>query len=859
VPEGPPSLALLTEAQREIVTETLNELASRGFDPRSIKPIERDLTRQFADAIKTDEDVDRMASELELWVQWHGKEAYWLTSFFQKAAMMFVDLRWRVTADLSYSDAQANFNQDLALSSLEVAYNNLLTLKLIRHDDSISKLETRIMERLSLYHAFYSRWCRPFDPSACNPVRENLYSCKTYSDLVLAFPTLRFMPHVESGGSWAPFGADRIVLPIETFFGLNALVKDCDESGDVYHSVVLRRFLGQFYQDSGNFDEALKEFGIAWALATKENLDTEIGHLDRCQADVLLRTGHPMEAAQCLSHAHLHEEKTFPLSAYWEALTERMRGDARKAFAETAVAGKKEEYLKLASTAYKNGRVLFDEEMGAGETLPINVAVRQQMARAFTERSLLLAVQLDDYKGILAEVEENGPREATEIVVEMMAAQKLKADSVEEYRRSREVFHRHLTTVPTKFEDYIKSLPEQYRMRYDYTKERVALTGPITEAIMSDKVAEQVLSLRRPSEAFLMFNVGSGSSVVALLDLETGEVKYKDAPFRTGDLSLIHQQYRKDYLEAQQSTDPDFVMASAIDRMLEAYEGLLGEVLDKLLNSMKCKSLKIFPCLQMHAVPLHALKVGKRRLVDSFDVSYCPTMGLFLKLLRKDQDVASHLNMALDPSVEFFKGLKRKLDESLGEGLAVMQRPTWQDFLKSVSGSRGGDLLFACHGQYTTDNPADSRLFIDGKEGASFSQIFSDLDLRGYRSVVLGACESGLARTEVAAEFVGLPIAFLSAGVRYVVGSLWEVNRLATSILLGRYFELLGSGTLAIPASLNVAQRDLASMSSDSVVKWVEKYYPGRAPNVKRIMKKMGDPPFSHPYYWAGFYVSGDF
>jgi CHAT domain-containing protein len=859
MPEGPPSLALLTDAQRVIVTEILDELTSRGFDKRSITPIERDLTVRMADAIKTDEEVDRMASELELWVQWHGKEAFWLTYFFQKAAMMFVNLRWRVTADLLFSDAQANFNQDLSLSSLEVAYNNLVALKLIRHDDSVSKLETRIRERLRLYHAFYSRWCRPFDPSACNPVRENLYSCKTYSDLVLAFPPLGAMPHIESGGSWAPFGADRIALPIETWYELETLVKNCDKSGDLYHMVVLRRFLGQFYQDSGNSAEALKQFGIAWGLATEEGLDTEIGHLDRCQADILLRTGHPMQAAQCLYQAHLHEEKAFPLSVYWEALTERMWGDARKAFADTAVAGKKEEYLKLASTSYKNGRILFDVDMGILEMLPIDVAVRQQMDRAFTERSLSLAAQLGDYQGILAEIEENGPREATEIVVEMIAAQKLSADSIEEYRRSREVFHRYLTTIPTKFEDYIRSLPEQYRVRHDYTNERIALTGPITEAVMSDKVAEQVLSLRRPSEAFLTFNVGSSRSAVALLDLETGKVNYKEAPFRTSDLSQIHQRYRKDYLEAQKATNPESVMTSAIDHMLEAYQALAGGVLDELLGSIECKSLKIFPCLQMNAVPLHALKVGGRRLIDSFDVSYCPTMGLFLKLQRKDQDASSHLNVAFDPSIEFFKGLERKLKESLGEGLTVMQRPTWQAFLKSISYSPRVDLLFACHGQYATENPSDSRLFIDGKEGASFSQIFSDLDLRGYRSVVIGACESGLARTEVAAEFVGLPIAFLSAGVRYVVGSLWEVNLLATSILLGRYFELLNSGTLTVPASLNVAQRDLASMNSDSVVKWVEKYYPEKAPNVKRVMKKMGDPPFGHPYYWAGFYVSGDF
>lgn len=869
MPTGPPSLGLLTESQRTIVEETLDRLNRLKFDKRAIDPIKKELLVRFADACRTEEDGDRMASELDLWVRWRRKEAYWLTDLFQLAVR---DGGWPITnrhlkikADLLYSDAQVNFNDSLAVSSLEVAYNDLVQLKHF-FGDYAPELEARISGRLRLYYGFYTRWCRPFDPAECNPIVEHLYSCKTFSDLILAFPQLGVIPLPQSGTPWRGFstraGGIVPVVPFEILFELNKIVHSCDSSGDVYHSVVARRFLGQLCQDAGNITDALSAFAIALTTAKEAALDTEIGHLYRCQGEALLRAGYPLQAAKSFGSAYHHEEESFPYATYWEALTLRRLGDVRMARAENVTTDEDREIvLKMALDAYKVGLNRFEGNLSASTLLPIDMGVRQQMFRPFSERALSVDTRLNDKQSILAEIEANGPREASEIVMEILAAQELKAskDSIDEYRKMREVFHRYLTTVPTKFEDYLESLPEQYRMRHDYMRLRISITKPIFHSLMSDEVAEQILSTRMPAAAFLLFNVGWDSSVVALLDCGTGEVKFKDAPFRAKDLSSLHQQYSQDCDRAKAIPVPDAVMTSALDQLLEAYERMLGGVLEELLSPLECSSLMIFPCLQMNAVPFHALKLGSRSLIDAFDVSYCPTMGLFLKLHGGTKEAFSRLSVVFDPAIVSFQGLVKELIESRSGKISVMQSPIWQDFLKSVSGSQTGDLLFACHGQYNAGNPADSRIFIDGNEGASFSQIFSDLDLQGYRSVVLGACESGLVRTEVATEYIGLPIAFLSAGVHHVIGSMWKVNRWATSILLGRYFELLNSETLTVTASLNRAQRELASMGTDQVIEWLNKYCPQYAGDLEPQIRKMGDLPFSHPYYWAGFYVSGDF
>jgi CHAT domain-containing protein len=146
----------------------------------------------------------------------------------------------------------------------------------------------------------------------------------------------------------------------------------------------------------------------------------------------------------------------------------------------------------------------------------------------------------------------------------------------------------------------------------------------------------------------------------------------------------------------------------------------------------------------------------------------------------------------------------------------------------------------------TQDDPVD------------FTQLFSDLDLRNCRSVFMGACESGLGRTLVSAEYAGLPTAFFAAGVRCVLATLWEVNQLAAAIVVAKHYSLLHSGARQVIACLNEAARQTKVMSRDDVIAWVRQFIPEKATVWESEICKLDDPPFNHPYYWAGFFASGD-
>jgi CHAT domain-containing protein len=109
----------------------------------------------------------------------------------------------------------------------------------------------------------------------------------------------------------------------------------------------------------------------------------------------------------------------------------------------------------------------------------------------------------------------------------------------------------------------------------------------------------------------------------------------------------------------------------------------------------------------------------------------------------------------------------------------------------------------------------------------------------------------------VAAEYVGLPLAFLGCGVSYVIGTLWQVNRISSANLVTRHYEYLQEGKMSVPLALNAAQRDIMRLTQDEVIAWIHTWLPEYAQSWEPEIRKRPLQPYAHPYYWAGFYLTG--
>jgi CHAT domain-containing protein/tetratricopeptide (TPR) repeat protein len=111
--------------------------------------------------------------------------------------------------------------------------------------------------------------------------------------------------------------------------------------------------------------------------------------------------------------------------------------------------------------------------------------------------------------------------------------------------------------------------------------------------------------------------------------------------------------------------------------------------------------------------------------------------------------------------------------------------------------------------------------------------------------VTLSGCQTALGTTALGEGYLGFANAFLYAGARSVVVSLWDVDDTATSLLMRRFYEnLTGSydgvrdGRAGGPMSKSHALREAK--------RWLRGY------------ESSGSKPFTHPAYWAAFVLIGD-
>jgi CHAT domain-containing protein len=153
---------------------------------------------------------------------------------------------------------------------------------------------------------------------------------------------------------------------------------------------------------------------------------------------------------------------------------------------------------------------------------------------------------------------------------------------------------------------------------------------------------------------------------------------------------------------------------------------------------------------------------------------------------------------------------------------------------------------FACHGYLDQRSPLNSALALaippvagQGRDNGLlqaweiFEQVRLDADL-----VALSACDTALGKEMGGEGLLGLTRAFLYAGARSVLGTLWGISDRASPLLMERFYHHLQDGR-SRDAALQAAQID---------------FIRGR---VSPRGRAGGD--LSHPFRWAAYQLSGDF
>jgi len=140
---------------------------------------------------------------------------------------------------------------------------------------------------------------------------------------------------------------------------------------------------------------------------------------------------------------------------------------------------------------------------------------------------------------------------------------------------------------------------------------------------------------------------------------------------------------------------------------------------------------------------------------------------------------------------------------------------------------------FATHGVVNENNPGRSGLVLSQEYSNPEDGILSADEISGMKLnaelVVLSACQTGPGKMIRGEGMIGLSRSFMYAGAPAVVVSLWSVSDKSTNLLMTRFYENLIIHKLT--------KADALQQARNYMIK---------------------ETPYSHPFFWAPFVLTGD-
>ncbi|WP_404784081.1 tetratricopeptide repeat protein [Altericista sp. CCNU0014] len=285
----------------------------------------------------------------------------------------------------------------------------------------------------------------------------------------------------------------------------------------------------------------------------------------------------------------------------------------------------------------------------------------------------------------------------------------------------------------------------------------------------------------------------------------------------------------------------------------------------------------LIPHRALHLLPLHAL------FPEKLQVAYLPCAQWLYLQPRALVPIQRLLNIeASDPDID---GASGPSIENLSTATTILlTRCYGQVKSLTLSGAETTQsrlvaaltLMSDClHISGRCQSPQDAAqpvLALSDSEMLTQERL-AELDLNGYAVVCLPNCEARkLDGRGIVREFVPTASGFLAAGAGHVMSTLWVVDELPRTILMVEFHRWLKQSFTPTMA-LAKAQRWLRTATPDDLRKWCQSKSAmlSRRGLDDELLTWLRDSiapthngnatpyPFAHPFYWAGFTVTGQF
>ena len=297
-----------------------------------------------------------------------------------------------------------------------------------------------------------------------------------------------------------------------------------------------------------------------------------------------------------------------------------------------------------------------------------------------------------------------------------------------------------------------------------------------------------------------------------------------------GQLGVEHEKVLKEYLPEILTTLGEKIVAPVADA----------------LRAQNITHITLIPAGLISSLPLHAAQYtqGSKTvcLLDEFDISYAVSARLILRSNMDSLENAEKTQVITgignprpaDPELKFAEAELKEVSALFDEKnrrLLYGEDATKEALKELIPGTTY--LHLACYGFFKPKNSTESHLSLSNKEFLRFWDIqkrWKDLFSK-TRLVVLSACNTAITTAMLTGESVGLPTGFLLAGVPGVLGTLWSVNDLSTTLFMIKFYEFHLKGDKKIeeppmpPArAVCCAQRWLKNVTVRELMEWFKKH-----------------------------------
>jgi CHAT domain-containing protein len=378
----------------------------------------------------------------------------------------------------------------------------------------------------------------------------------------------------------------------------------------------------------------------------------------------------------------------------------------------------------------------------------------------------------------------------------------------------------------------------------------------------ADRIQGELLD---SSTALVEYVIGEEKSFVWLVSKD--KVSYFTLPSRNEINKLV-----ADYVTSLAARPPGPTVKQSIASIKRQGSNLYKILLQPFERELSAfRKLIVVPDNALAYLPFETLvahtgseKTGNSYLVERFAITYAPSASALAAVsaiestavskgfIAFGDPVYSEVDSAKDRSesrLAYYteRGVElrrlpytRRELTSIGALFPAAERETFlgvqanEQRVKSEKLDQYRYVHFAAHGVVDEENPGRSGIIlsldVSGKEDgilqmAEIMRLKLNADL-----VTLSACRTGLGKLVNGEGVLGLTRAFLYAGTRSVLASLWNVNDTATAELMTAFYQNL--------------RRDL---SKDEALR-----------RAKLQMLDGKHPAWHHPYFWASFVLIGE-